>query len=233
FKLARKIFTQSSRARGETDPFFDLLQQHNFRLSPNSVASSRVRSSSPIRRTQVLQEQEVSATCCALFLSDTQIPVRTSFRRMEAQPVPWGAAIGPLSLTPPLYDLPHGSHKNISMFNGDGKHHPNEHITSFFVACGILGVSHEDISVRLFVETLHGVAAEWFYHLPNACITNWTTMRSIFEARFKPAEDSHALLAQLTHMKKESYEPMQDFIAKFNKLIRKIPELAIPTLENQ
>ncbi|KAH9315574.1 hypothetical protein KI387_024201, partial [Taxus chinensis] len=90
---------------------------------------------------------------------------------MAAQPVPWGAAIGPLSLTPPLHDLPHGSWKNIPKFNGDGKQHPDEHIASFFVACGVLGVAHEDVSVRLFIETLHGVVAEWFY-LPNACITN-------------------------------------------------------------
>ncbi|KAH9308582.1 hypothetical protein KI387_036493, partial [Taxus chinensis] len=73
---------------------------------------------------------------------------------------------------------------------------------------------------------------EWFYHLPNACITNWATMRSVFEERFKPSKYSHAFLAQLTHMK-ESYEPMWDFIAKFNKLIHKILDLAIPTLENQ
>lgn len=58
-------------------------------------------------------------------------------------------------------------------------------------------------------------------------------MQSVFEARFKPAKDSHALLAQFTHTKKDSYEPMQDFIAKFKNLIHKIPELAIPILENQ
>ncbi|KAH9321898.1 hypothetical protein KI387_016537, partial [Taxus chinensis] len=151
---------------------------------------------------------------------------------MAVQPVPWGAVIGPLTLTP-LHELPRGSHKNIPKFNGDGKQHPDEHIASFFVACGVLGLAHEDVSIRLFVETLQGVAAEWFYHLPNACIPDWATMQTKFEARFKPAEDSHALLAQLTHMKKESHEPMREFVAKFNKLIRKIPVIAVPTLENQ
>ncbi|KAH9327798.1 hypothetical protein KI387_043732 [Taxus chinensis] len=82
---------------------------------------------------------------------------------------------------------------------------------------------------------LQGVAAECFLSSPECyAIRNWSTMRTKFEARFfKPAEDSHALLAQLTHMKKESHEPMREFMAKFNKLIQKIPEIAEPTLENQ
>lgn len=66
---------------------------------------------------------------------------------MVAQLMPWGIDIGPLSLTPPLHDLPHGSWKNIPKFNGDGKQHPNEHIALLFVACGVLGVAHKDISV--------------------------------------------------------------------------------------
>ncbi|KAH9310451.1 hypothetical protein KI387_025486, partial [Taxus chinensis] len=37
----------------------------------------------------------------------------------------------------------------------------------------------------------------------------------------------------LTHMKKESHETMREFVAKFNKLIQKIPVIAVPTLENQ
>ncbi|KAH9301116.1 hypothetical protein KI387_012699, partial [Taxus chinensis] len=103
---------------------------------------------------------------------------------MAAQPVPWGIAIGPLSLTPPLHELPHGSRKNIPKFNGDGKQHPDEHIAYFFVACGVLGVAHEDVSLfELFIETVARCSSsEWFYHLPNACITNWATMRTRFEA---------------------------------------------------
>ncbi|KAH9287955.1 hypothetical protein KI387_032072, partial [Taxus chinensis] len=91
FKLARKIFTRSRRAQGEIDPLFELLQQHNFSLSPNNIVSNRTRSSSPVRRNRIPVEREASATCHALLLSDTRIPIRTLFRRMAVQPVPWGA----------------------------------------------------------------------------------------------------------------------------------------------
>lgn len=42
----------------------------------------------------------------------------------------------------------------------------------FFVATRILGVSHEDVAIRLFVETLTENAVDWFYHLDDGSITN-------------------------------------------------------------
>ncbi|KAH9306878.1 hypothetical protein KI387_011282, partial [Taxus chinensis] len=74
FKLDRKIFTRSHRAQGEIDPLFELLQQHNFSVSPNSIVSNRARSSSRVRRNRIPVEGEASVTCRALLLSDTQIP---------------------------------------------------------------------------------------------------------------------------------------------------------------
>ncbi|KAH9307181.1 hypothetical protein KI387_044396, partial [Taxus chinensis] len=71
--------------------------------------------------------------------------------------------------------------------------------------------------------TLRDNAADWFYHLPARTITDWDTMTTQFEQCFKPVEDVHALLAQISQIKKESQEPMREFVAKFNKLINKIP----------
>lgn len=101
---------------------------------------------------------------------------------------PWGTTFGPLNLTTPLYELPKGTQKNLPKFLGDGSQHLDEHIVAFYIACGVLGVEHKDVSVRLFIETLHGAAIDWFYHLRNACITNWATLRTLFEARFKSAK---------------------------------------------
>lgn len=119
-----------------------------------------------------------------------------------------GTNFGPLSLTAPLHELPKGTRNNLPKFLGDGAQHLDEHIVSFYIACGVLGVEHEDFFVRLFIETLQGAATDWFYHLLNNCITNWASLRKLFEARFKSVEDDRALLAQLTQMKKEPQEPM-------------------------
>lgn len=63
-------------------------------------------------------------------------------------------------------------------------------------------------------------------------ITNWDTLKTKFEECFKPTEDEHALLAQLTQMKKDTHEGMHEFIAKFKKLVNRIPITSQPTPAN-
>ncbi|KAH9304986.1 hypothetical protein KI387_009390, partial [Taxus chinensis] len=104
-------------------------------------------------------------------------PLQTIFPRM-AVPLPWGHHVGPLALPQPLHELPRGNQKNFPKFKGDGKVHPNEHIVAFIVACGVLRVEHEDVSIRIFVENLQDNAADWFYHLPAVVITRWNMMRT-------------------------------------------------------
>lgn len=123
-----------------------------------------------------------------------------------------------------MHELTRGNRNKFTKLRGNGKVHPDEHIIAFIIACGVIGVEYEDIYVRIFVETLQDNAATWFYHLPARTITNWTTMTTEFERCFKPVKDVHALLAQLSHIKKGPHEPMRDFLAKFNKLINKIPQ---------
>ena len=58
-------------------------------------------------------------------------------------------------------------------------------------------------------------------------------MKNAFEDRFKAPENECSLLLQLSQMKKEMHEPMREFIAKFNRLIERIPATSRPNEENQ
>ena len=144
---------------------------------------------------------------------------------------PWAAATGRLNFVA-YHPLPSSSRKNIPKFTGDGKVTVDEHIRAFFTAINILGVSHEDVVVRLFVETLTEAAADWFYYLADGSITNWNTMRVAFEDRFKSVENEYALLVQLTSVKKLPSTGMRDFVANFNKIVHKIPVANRPTAGN-
>lgn len=57
-------------------------------------------------------------------------------------------------------------------------------------------------------------------------------MRTKFEARFKTVEDEHALLTQLTSIKKKPAMSMRDFFTKFNKINSRIPTADKPTTGN-
>ena len=72
---------------------------------------------------------------------------------------PWAATTGPLALVA-YHPLPSSSRKNFPKFLGDGKITTDEQIKAFFMATHILGVAHEDIVMRLFVETLIESAAD-------------------------------------------------------------------------
>lgn len=106
---------------------------------------------------------------------------------------PWVVATRPLALNA-YHPLLVGSRKNFPKISGNGKVTTNEHIKAFFATTHILGVGHEDVVVRLFMETLSDSVVDWFYHLDDGSITNWVTLRFSFEARFKTIEDEHVML---------------------------------------
>lgn len=130
---------------------------------------------------------------------------------------PWGYNFGLLNLSLSRHALLDGSQKNFPTFFGNGQH-LDEHIVAFYIVCGIHGVEYEDVFVRLFVEILQAVVADWFYHLPPCAITSWATLIAKFEERFKSTKDAHSLLAQLTQLKKASHMLMHEFVSYFNKL---------------
>lgn len=72
-----------------------------------------------------------------------------------------------------LNALPKGARDHLPKFSGDGKITTDEHLNVFNVSCGIIVVQHEDVAIRLFVQTLTRTDVDWFYHLPNSVITNW------------------------------------------------------------
>ena len=101
--------------------------------------------------------------------------------------VPWGNAVGPLKLTV-NHDLPKASRKNFPKFNGDGTVSTEQHLSAFQKACSVVNPQHEDVAVRMFVDTLVDDATDWFQDLPTGCITGWDTMKQRFEARYKSTE---------------------------------------------
>lgn len=115
--------------------------------------------------------------------------------------------------------LPKEARDHLPKFGGDGKTTVDEHLNAFNVAYGIIVVQHEDVTLRIFVQTLTAVAAGWFYHLPNSVITNWQDLKTRFEARLKVEEDETSLLALLAQLKKEVAKCMRDFVEKFNKIV--------------
>lgn len=67
--------------------------------------------------------------------------------------ITWGNAIGPLQLVANS-DLSRASINKFHKFNGDGKISTDENIMALFFACSVVCPQHENVAMRMFVETL-------------------------------------------------------------------------------
>ena len=72
----------------------------------------------------------------------------------------------------------------------------------------------------------------WINHLPQASIASWDDIKTTFETSFKTPDNKCTLLLQLSQTKKEIHEPMREFVAKFNRLLKKISVASKPNDEN-
>ena len=66
------------------------------------------------------------------------------------------ARYAPLVLLVPLHELPENYMKNLPKFIGEGDLTAAEHINFFDQFVDILGLEHEDVYSRLFVQTFEG-----------------------------------------------------------------------------
>ena len=53
-----------------------------------------------------------------------------------------------------LHPLPKGAREVLPKFYGDGKKSIDEHLNAFNTTCAVLAIAHEDVVVRLFLQTL-------------------------------------------------------------------------------
>ncbi|KAH9314654.1 hypothetical protein KI387_023281 [Taxus chinensis] len=192
-KLAEGRYTRLNRLRGGVDSNFEALQNQQERIRDNPYFFSQASSPSGSSRSSLgnpIQTPVDTAPSNSPTFQPTlsiEFPEEEEFKekfveaRVEVeaeaettiedeaerpQPiVPWGINTGPLSLEPPLHNLLTSSHKNSPKFKGDGTHIPKEHIITFTTSGRILGVKHEDVVVRLFVDSLQEKVVEWFYLL--------------------------------------------------------------------
>lgn len=130
------------------DPIFQELQNLHF-SNPSPSCRSRSRPASPPPK------QATSLILQGLMLHGTVLPIVINFPQVADQMANnlWGATVGPLNLVA-NNNLPKGERDVLPKFSGDAKTSFDENLNAFNVACGILAMQHEDVAMRLFVQTL-------------------------------------------------------------------------------
>lgn len=88
--------------------------------------------------------------------------------------MPWAAGYGPLSLPVQLNPIPDHYLKLLPTFNAEKKRTIEDHLADNFY------IEHEDVYMRLFVQSLDGDVRKWFRTLPPRYINS----RKVLEYNF-------------------------------------------------
>jgi hypothetical protein len=139
------------------------------------------------------------------------------------------ARYAPLVLPVPLHDLPENYIKNLPKFTGEGDLTAAEHINFFDQFADILGLEHEDVYSRLFVQTFEGQVRTWFRSLPAGSILSYDALEDAFLRQWGERKDHLYYLTEFGSLKKKNSETVMEFIQRFNKLYNKIPAEVKPS----
>jgi hypothetical protein len=112
----------------------------------------------------------------------------------------------------------------LKTFSRDGTIDAKRHIDLFLDVCDFHLVEHDDIMVRLFLQTLSGQAYEWYTTFPTRSIRSFDDFEAMFLSMFSPPVAYHTLLTNFTQICLKKNERIRDFNLRFNKILNKIPE---------
>ena len=76
---------------------------------------------------------------------------------------------------------------NFNLFFGEGEQFTLEYIGMFIVQCGHIG-NNENLRLKLFPNSLTGIALTWYTNLPANSVHNWQEMEEAFHSQFYKTE---------------------------------------------
>jgi hypothetical protein len=118
--------------------------------------------------------------------------------------MPWVAARhGPLALPGIIKYMPDNYLKLMPKYNAEKKGTAEEHLDAFQNFTDNLNVEHEDVYMRIFVQTLDGDVRKWFINLGNATLDSWEALEASFLEQWGDKNDYQYYLTEFASLKKK------------------------------
>lgn len=86
-----------------------------------------------------------------------------------------------------------------------------------------MNIEHENVYMRLFVQSLEGNVRIWFRKLRPNSIRSWNELTTIFKNQWGVKKDPMYFITKNEELKRSPSEPVVDFIKIFNKIYHKMP----------
>lgn len=89
-------------------------------------------------------------------------------------------------------------------------------------------ISHGDVHMSFFVQTLRADAREWFLFLPACLISSWSELYSTFMMQFCEKVSIHDAFTRLLQIRIGCEELVPNFSIRFGKALNEIPHNCRP-----
>jgi hypothetical protein len=136
----------------------------------------------------------------------------------------------PLVLPQLMNALPAGDYlKYMPKFTGEEDITAEEHLVAFYSYADNLNIEHEDVWMRVFVQSLDGEARKWFRGLTLGSIAGIEALDDVFLRQWGDKKDFMYYITEFGSLKRKEGESVSEFSKRFNKMYNKIPAEINPT----
>jgi hypothetical protein len=144
----------------------------------------------------------------------------------DATTTPWHVS-SPLNLAPATQPLPKFK-DHLPRFSGNGTVTTNEHLVAFSNACHNIGANDNDTCMCLFVNSLEGKAATYFFDLPPKILSTWEELVYWFNSTYGQPKSPSDQLREYNNISYKYGETIKSFNLHFTKIYNQIPKLIRP-----
>ena len=102
----------------------------------------------------------------------------------------------PIVLPTTLHDLPQGYSQRLKQFHGERGHFTEEHLRWFLDWVDLEEVDHDDVTVKLFSQTLDGEEIKWYKNLPDDYILSYQAFEYSFKDKLEDKKNPKEYLYQ-------------------------------------
>jgi hypothetical protein len=110
-------------------------------------------------------------------------------------------------------------HDCLPKFAGNNVVTVEDHLNAFLKFVDDLEIEHEDVVMKMFMQTLEGDTRAWYKALPVGSINGWDSFQRKFTERWVDKQDNSYLLDAFSSIRKEENETVSEFNTNFQRFI--------------
>ena len=120
--------------------------------------------------------------------------------------------------------IPNDVQNKLPKIRGDHHVSASHHIQIFSDLMGDYEIAHEDVHVKLFVQTLEGDARDWFSFLPACSISSWSQLYSAFMEKLGEQVRISNSYDKFLKIQIQTDELVPQFNIRFARVLNEIPK---------